>query len=91
MPQVVAVDSLVVPRALLMIFGPSSEPLSPKSITKIGCSGVKFPHRHDLIPFKGGLIVSRNYRMLIYRTFQLIEKNIVSNFQYRVSRYCQAQ
>ena len=61
MPQVVAVDSLVVPRALLMIFfGPSSEPLSPKSITKIGCSGVKFSLRHDLIPFKGGLIVRIN-------------------------------
>ena len=33
------------------------------------------------------LIVSRNYRMPIYRTFQHIEKNIVSNLQYRVSRY----
>ena len=31
-------------------------------------------------------IVSRNYRMPIYRTFQHIEKNIVSNLQYRVSR-----
>ena len=34
---------------------------------------------------KGGHIVSRNYRMPIYRTFQYI----VSNLPYRVSRYSQ--
>ena len=38
-----------------------------------------------------GLIVSRNYRMPIYRDFQNIEEYIVSNLQYRVSRYSQNQ
>ena len=33
------------------------------------------------------LIVSRNYRMPIYRDFQHIEEYIISNLPYRVSRY----
>ena len=39
------------------------------------------------VSIRDEFIVSRNYRMPIYRTFQHIEKNIVSNLQYRVSRY----
>ena len=40
---------------------------------------------YTVVMVRGELIVSRNYRMLIYRTFQIIEENIVSNLQYRVS------
>ena len=40
---------------------------------------------------RDGLIVPRNYRMPIYRDFQYIEEYIVSNLQYRVSRYSQNQ
>ena len=36
---------------------------------------------------RDGLIVSRNYRMPIHRDFQRIEEYMVSNLQYRVSRY----
>ena len=36
---------------------------------------------------KGELIVSRNYRMPIYRDFQRIKEYIVSHLQYRVSQY----
>ena len=38
-----------------------------------------------------GLIVSRNYRMVMYRDFQNIEEYIVSNLQYWVSWYSQGQ
>ena len=47
-----------------------------------------------LTPFalsKDEFIVSRIYRMPIYRTFSYIEKYIVSNLPYRVSRYFQNQ
>ena len=37
------------------------------------------------------IIVSRNYRMPIYRNFQYIEEYIVSNLPNRVSRYSQNQ
>ena len=40
---------------------------------------------------RGELIISRDYRMPIYRTFQIIEENIVSNLQYPVFRYSQGQ
>ena len=39
------------------------------------------------VEIKAGLIVSRNYRMQIFWIFQSIEEYIVSNLQYRVSRY----
>ena len=45
----------------------------------------------ECVTGRGELIVSRNYRMPIYRTFQIIEENIVSNLQYRVFRYSQNQ
>ena len=47
-----------------------------------------------LTPFalsKDEFIVSRIYRMPIYRTFLYIEEYIVSNLPYRVSRYSQNQ
>ena len=40
---------------------------------------------------KDEFIVSRIYRMPIYRTFSYIEEYIVSNLPYRVSRYSQNQ
>ena len=42
-----------------------------------------------LLESRAEIIVSRNYRTPIYRDFQIFEKNIVSNLQYRVSRYSQ--
>ena len=41
----------------------------------------------NMVAIRDEWIVSRNYRMPIYRTFQHIEKNIVLNLQYRVSRF----
>mgnify|MGYP003328900536 CR=1 FL=1 len=46
---------------------------------------------HMYVKTKGEFIVSRNYRMPIYRTFQYIEEYIVSNLPYWVSRYSQNQ
>ena len=49
------------------------------------------PVIYNYISIRAEFIVSRNYRMPIYRDFQNIEEYIVSNLQYRVSRYSQTQ
>ena len=55
-----------------------------------------YPHPHcvkltHFVTNKDEFIVSRIYRMLIYRTFLYIEEYIVSNLPYWVSRYSQNQ
>ena len=47
--------------------------------------------RSQRLSTRGGHIVSRNYRMQIYRTFQYIEEYTVSNLPYRISRFSQNQ
>ena len=77
-----------------------SKTLPPRHVAPVNCYLNHLPFTvkarcHSPVRFinstRAEIIVSKNYRMPIYRTFQYIEEYIVSNLPYRVSRYSQNQ
>ena len=73
-------DKLIIREGLLLFLTFTYDPLQVKLIDIISdlVSGIW----SLMAVTKGEIIVSRNYRMPIYRTFQYIEEYIVSNVPY---------